>query len=101
MVCKNVQSCLVSTGAYCSQNTYKFTHTNGVCVCTMNFTQLFILLPYAGQFPSADGLIAPGMHCTYTVTFSPDSLANYQDELRVLVYFVYRISSHRFATALK
>jgi len=62
----------------------------------MCFTKLFILLSCAGQFPSADCLIAPGMRCTYTVTFSPDSLANYQDELRVPVCFVYCSMSSRF-----
>jgi len=64
------------------------------------FHKLFVLLSCAGQFPSADGLIAPGMHCTYTVTFSPDSLANYQDELRVPVCLVYCNMSARFYLAM-
>ena len=46
-------------------------------------SKLFYFCP--GSFPNVEGLIAPGMHCTYTVQFSPDSLANYQDELKVLV----------------
>ena len=40
-------------------------------------------LPLSEFLPNADGLVAPGMQCTYTVTFTPDSLANYVEELRV------------------
>ena len=37
----------------------------------------------AGYFPGSEGLIAPGMHCSYVVKFTPDSLANYEDQLMV------------------
>lgn len=36
-----------------------------------------------GYFPGSEGLIAPGMYCSYVVTFTPDSLANYQEKLMV------------------
>ncbi|KAM9839708.1 deleted in lung and esophageal cancer protein 1 [Aulostomus maculatus] len=32
-----------------------------------------------GRFPGEGGLVAPGMNCKYTVYFSPDSLADYED----------------------
>lgn len=38
---------------------------------------------YVGRFPTDDGLVAPGMSCSYTVRFTPDSLADFQDELTV------------------
>ena len=83
-------------------DTHTHMHKWSLCTCMYHefHTKLFILLSCAGQFPSADGLIAPGMHCTYTVTFSPDSLANYQDELRVPVCFVYCNVSSRFYLAM-
>ena len=37
----------------------------------------------AGYFPGSEGLIAPGMHCSYVVKFTPDSLVNYEDQLMV------------------
>lgn len=43
--------------------------------------------PYlVGRFPTEDGLVAPGMSCSYTVKFTPDSLADFQDELKVHTY---------------
>ena len=36
-----------------------------------------------GQFPAEDGIIAPGMSCRYPIRFTPDSLANFHDELTV------------------
>lgn len=36
-----------------------------------------------GSFPTEDGLIAPGMQCSFVVTFTPDSLANYKEQMRV------------------
>jgi len=43
--------------------------------------------PYlVGRFPTEDGLVAPGMSCSYTVRFTPDSLADFQDELKVRTY---------------
>ena len=41
---------------------------------------------YAGYFPGSEGLVAPGMHCSYVVKFTPDSLANYEDQLMVRTY---------------
>ena len=37
-----------------------------------------------GTWPSASGSIAPGMTCTFTVAFKPDSLRDYDDELVVV-----------------
>lgn len=39
--------------------------------------------PLSGQFPGDQGLVAPGMSCHYTIRFSPDSLADYDDEIIV------------------
>lgn len=36
-----------------------------------------------GEFPTENGLVAPGMFCQYTVRFAPDSLADYDDVLEV------------------
>ncbi len=33
--------------------------------------------------PTADGVVAPGLHASYTISFTPDSLANYQTDLKV------------------
>ncbi len=41
------------------------------------------LLFLAAYFPTPDGQIAPGMHCAYTVQFTPDSLADYKEDLTV------------------
>ena len=46
-------------------------------------------LLYAGYFPSREGLIAPGMHCSYVVKFTPDSLANYEEQFMVCTYAVH------------
>ena len=44
---------------------------------------LLYVRTYVGHFPTDDGLVAPGMSCSYTVRFTPDSLADFQDELKV------------------
>ncbi|KAA0704760.1 Deleted in lung and esophageal cancer protein 1 [Triplophysa tibetana] len=36
-----------------------------------------------GRFPGEGGIVAPGMSCQYTVRFTPDSLADYEDVLVV------------------
>lgn len=36
-----------------------------------------------GQFPGEHGLVAPGMSCHYAVRFAPDSLKDYDDEIRI------------------
>ena len=36
-----------------------------------------------GKFPTSDGLLAPGMSCHYSIQFTPDSLADYDDVLKV------------------
>eukprot|EP00794_Sanderia_malayensis_P003460 gene3460-3956_t len=41
-----------------------------------------------GKFPTTDGnLIAPGMSCQYCIRFAPDSLADYDDTLKVETTF--------------
>jgi hypothetical protein len=37
----------------------------------------------AGQFPGEHGLVAPGMSCHYGIRFAPDSLMDYDDEIRI------------------
>lgn len=44
-----------------------------------------VLNVFLGCFPTEDGLIAPGMQCSFTITFTPDSLANYSEEMQVHV----------------
>jgi hypothetical protein len=39
----------------------------------------------SGQFPNEEGLIAPGMQGSFDVVFTPDSLANYREKMRVCV----------------
>ncbi|KAK3108686.1 hypothetical protein FSP39_013370 [Pinctada imbricata] len=36
-----------------------------------------------GQFPGEHGLVAPGMSCHYAIRFAPDSLKDFDDEIRV------------------
>ncbi|KAK3726413.1 hypothetical protein QZH41_019666, partial [Actinostola sp. cb2023] len=36
-----------------------------------------------GRFPSENGIVAPGMSCVYSIRFSPDSLADYDDIIKV------------------
>ncbi|CAC5401955.1 unnamed protein product [Mytilus coruscus] len=36
-----------------------------------------------GQFPGEHGLVAPGMSCHYAIRFAPDSLKDYDDEIRI------------------
>ncbi|XP_053268411.1 deleted in lung and esophageal cancer protein 1 isoform X2 [Pleuronectes platessa] len=36
-----------------------------------------------GRFPGEGGVVAPGMSCKYTVQFTPDSLADYEDFILV------------------
>ena len=36
-----------------------------------------------GRFPSENGVVAPGMSCVYNIRFSPDSLADYDDVIKV------------------
>ena len=38
---------------------------------------------FIGQFPGEHGLVAPGMSCHYAVRFAPDSLKDYDDEIRI------------------
>jgi len=40
-----------------------------------------------GKFPTSDGLLAPGMSCHYSIQFTPDSLADYDDVLKVETQF--------------
>ena len=35
------------------------------------------------HFPNAEGIIAPGMSCCYSVQFIPDTLADYDDIIKV------------------
>ena len=44
-------------------------------------TMLFFV--FIGQFPGEHGLVAPGMSCHYAVRFAPDSLKDYDDEIRI------------------
>ena len=37
------------------------------------------------QFPNADGIIAPGMSCSYSISFTPDSLADFSDKIKVSI----------------
>jgi len=36
-----------------------------------------------GAFPGEHGLVAPGMSCYYTIRFSPDSLGDFDDILKI------------------
>ncbi len=42
-----------------------------------------MISPHAGYFPTEDGMIAPGMKCSFIVTFTPDSLASYRETMKV------------------
>lgn len=36
-----------------------------------------------GRFPSEHGVVAPGLSCQYPIKFAPDSLADYDDIIKV------------------
>ncbi|XP_066918648.1 deleted in lung and esophageal cancer protein 1 homolog [Clytia hemisphaerica] len=36
-----------------------------------------------GDFPSTNGLVAPGMSCTFTIQFTPETLEDYNDQIEV------------------
>ena len=36
-----------------------------------------------GRFPGEHGIVAPGLSCQYPIRFAPDSLADYDDFLKV------------------
>ncbi|KAL4222937.1 Deleted in lung and esophageal cancer protein 1 [Mactra antiquata] len=36
-----------------------------------------------GQFPGEHGLVAPGMSCHYAIRFNPDSLRDFDDEIKI------------------
>lgn len=40
--------------------------------------------------PTADGVIAPGLCASYTVSFTPDSLSDYHAELKVRRMYSYQ-----------
>ena len=44
---------------------------------------MIIVLSSVAHFPNAEGVVAPGMTCTYSVKFFPDSLADFEDEIKV------------------
>ena len=37
----------------------------------------------SGRFPGEHGIVAPGLSCQYRIRFAPDSLADYDDFLKV------------------
>ena len=41
--------------------------------------------------PHPERLIAPGMSTRYTIKFSPDSLCDFQDQLKVLIHFTLNV----------
>ena len=36
-----------------------------------------------GRFPGEHGVVAPGLSCQYPIKFAPDSLADYDDIIKV------------------
>ena len=36
-----------------------------------------------GRFPGEHGVVAPGLSCQYPIKFAPDSLADYDDVIKV------------------
>lgn len=43
----------------------------------------------SGRFPGEHGVVAPGLSCQYPVKFAPDSLADYDDVIKVTVHVNY------------
>lgn len=37
-----------------------------------------------GRFPGEHGVVAPGLSCQYPIKFAPDSLADYDDIIKVI-----------------
>ena len=53
-----------------------------VGTCILIFCVCGVIL---GRFPGEHGLVAPGLSCQYPIKFAPDSLADYDDVIKVTV----------------
>ena len=51
------------------------------------FPYRYAFFPSIGKFPTSDGQVAPGMNCQYSVKFAPDSLADYDDFIKVFTMY--------------
>ena len=38
---------------------------------------------FLGRFPGENGVVAPGLSCQYPIRFAPESLADYDDSIKV------------------
>ena len=57
-------------------------------ICCRYFNILWnrIFVVVSGRFPGEHGVVAPGLSCQYPVKFAPDSLADYDDVIKVTVH---------------
>lgn len=46
-------------------------------------SETVFLIYFPGQFPGEHGLVAPGMSCHYAIRFNPDSLRDFNDEIKI------------------
>ena len=57
--------------------------------CTLLLMLPLLMMPVlflpliVGRSLNSEGLIAPGMHASFSVAFSPNSLGNYHEEMKV------------------
>ena len=57
-----------------------------ICYSVNHFLSVLVVPLYSAHFPNPEGVIAPGMTCSYSVQFLPDSLADFDDQLKVPTY---------------
>ena len=52
------------------------------------------MLVILGRFPGEQGVVAPGLSCQYPIKFAPDSLADYDDFIKVIIIFCINYVTH-------
>lgn len=55
---------------------------------SVHFAKLVFCGAILGRFPGEHGVVAPGLSCQYPIKFAPDSLADYDDFIKVTVHVI-------------
>lgn len=69
-------------GVHC----FKLTNFGRSAVGILTLCKLVFFVVVSGRFPGEHGVVAPGLSCQYPVKFAPDSLADYDDVIKVIVH---------------
>lgn len=61
----------------------KYPHLQRETTISLLANTICLNLYHTGQTPIDDDVIAPGMQRSYIITFTPDSLVNYRESMKV------------------